>query len=118
MRKLFANSRACSLQCAAQNGLVVTAENRYTAGFSHLSRWQKTAVPSSIFTATFDEFITSSDLSIQPEQISVYGGPDAPDASVAWFRVVPFGAAPGVPLGPRSSARGCGEGVNVGHPVQ
>ena len=93
MRKRLANSRACSLQCAAQNGLVVTAENRYTAGFSQLSRWQKTAVPSSIFTATFEEFITSSDMSIQPEQISVYGGPDAARCS--------FRAAPGVPLGPR-----------------
>src|SRR5262249_38877065 len=34
MHKRLANSRACSLQCAAQTGLVVTAENRYMAGFS------------------------------------------------------------------------------------
>jgi hypothetical protein len=76
MRKWLANSRACSLQCA-QDDFVVTAQNRYTAGFSQPSCWQKTAVPSSIFTATFEEFITSSDMSMQPEQISVYGGPDA-----------------------------------------
>jgi hypothetical protein len=75
MRKRLANSRACSLQCA-QNDLAVAAENRYRAGFSQPSCWQ-TAVPSSIFMATFEEFITSSDMSIQPEQISVYGGPDA-----------------------------------------
>jgi hypothetical protein len=34
MRDRLANSNACSLQCAAQNGLVVADENRYTAGFS------------------------------------------------------------------------------------
>jgi hypothetical protein len=32
MRKRLANSRACSLHCAAKTGLVVTAENRYAAG--------------------------------------------------------------------------------------
>jgi hypothetical protein len=34
MRDRLANSNACSLQCAAQNGLIVADENRYTAGFS------------------------------------------------------------------------------------
>ena len=38
--KRFAISRAWSLQCAAQNGFVVSEENRYTAGFSQPSCWQ------------------------------------------------------------------------------